>query len=143
MAEERRRSTDSDAYNQVAILAANAAEAAKQVAALAANAARDVGLVAEQAAKRLAQLAEDTAKRVAELATNEREQALLHYPPEHKAFVQLLIDEREDRMVRRKKIQDYIAGAVILAALLGFVAWLGSAAITSFVKVLAASTAAK
>ena len=141
--EERRRSSDDDAYNQVAILASQAAEAAKQVAALAANAAVQVGAVAASAAERLAQLAEDTARQVAELARSERDQVALHYPPEHKVFVQLLIDERDDRRGRRKKIQDYIAGAVILAALLGFVAWMGSAAIASFVKILTSAAATK
>lgn len=140
MSEERRRSSDEDAYNQVAILAANAAEAAKQITILATSAAAQIGVVAAQAAESLTKLAEDTAKQVAELARNERERTPLLYPPEHKEFVQLLIDERQDRLVRRKKIQDYIAGAIILAALLAFVAWLGGAAITALVKATTVST---
>lgn len=123
-----------DAQEQVAVLAAAAADAAKAVAALAANAAVQVGVVAAHAAESLAKLAADTAKQVEELARTEHERTPLLYPPEHKAFVQILIDERQERSVRRKKILDYVAGILIVSMILGFIGWLGSAAITTLVK---------
>ena len=67
-------------------------------------------------------------------AIAEQLQGLHGYPPEHKTFVQLLLDERADSLVRRKRIQDVIAGSLILSGLIAFISWVGHAALQELAK---------
>ena len=119
---ERRRSTDDDAQNQVAALAATAAEAARQVASLASETAAQVASLAAGAAAQVATLAATVAEHLRTDTT---------YPPEHKAFVQMLIEERAERLARNKRMQEKIAGSIILTGLLALLTWLGHAALQS------------
>lgn len=43
-------------------------------------------------------------------------------------FIQMLIQQREDKIARRKAIEDKIAGSVILSAIMGMIYLLGSGA---------------
>ena len=48
------------------------------------------------------------------------------YPETHARFVAELIAEREDRRQRRKRIQDNIAGSVVLSTLLIIIGLIGA-----------------
>ena len=48
------------------------------------------------------------------------------YPETHARFVAELIAEREERTQRRKRIQDNIAGSVVLSALLVIIGLIGA-----------------
>lgn len=48
------------------------------------------------------------------------------YPETHARFVAELIAEREDRRQRRKRIQDNIAGSIVLSTLLVIIGLIGS-----------------
>ena len=41
-------------------------------------------------------------------------------------FIQVLITEREDRLARRKALEDKIAGSLLLSAIMGLIYLLGS-----------------
>lgn len=41
-------------------------------------------------------------------------------------FIQVLIKEREDRIARRKALEDKIAGSLVLSAIMGLIYLLGS-----------------
>ncbi|MBU0593371.1 MAG: hypothetical protein KKH74_06490 [Gammaproteobacteria bacterium] len=43
-------------------------------------------------------------------------------------FIQVLITEREDRIARRRALEDKIAGSVILSAIMGLIYIIGSGA---------------
>ena len=47
---------------------------------------------------------------------------------QHK-FIKALIDERADKLARRKKIEDIIAGSIVLTAILTAVGFLGAGAL--------------
>ena len=50
------------------------------------------------------------------------------HPDQHQ-FITMLMDERKDRLERRKAIQDKIAGSLILSMIVGLVALLGAGAL--------------
>lgn len=45
---------------------------------------------------------------------------------EQHAFLQTLIEERAEKVLRRKKLEDFIAGSLILSGTLGIIALVGS-----------------
>lgn len=53
----------------------------------------------------------------------------LHSPEHiiHHDFVRLLIEERTARKERMKRIQDWVAGSLLVSAILGAIVWLGHA----------------
>lgn len=53
----------------------------------------------------------------------------LHAPEHtvHHEFVQLLIEERTARKERMKRIQDWVAGSLLVSAILGAIVWIGHA----------------
>ena len=56
----------------------------------------------------------------------EEVQAMGIYPETHARFVAELIAEREDRRQRRKRIEDNIAGSVVISTLLVIVGLVGA-----------------
>lgn len=56
----------------------------------------------------------------------EEVQAMGIYPETHARFVAELIAEREDRRQRRKRIEDNIAGSVVISTLLVIVGVVGA-----------------
>ena len=50
---------------------------------------------------------------------------------QHK-FIQMLIEEREEKKLRRKAIEDKIAGSIILSLILGLITLIGSGAMDWF-----------
>ena len=59
----------------------------------------------------------------------EEVQAMGIYPETHARFVAELIAEREDRRQRRKRIEDNIAGSVVISTLLVVIGLIGAGAL--------------